>query len=504
VMAAALLFTAVGIALLPFFGARFIPELKEGHYIVHMIMAAGSSLGQSVAMGESVTRALDRLPSVRSVTQRVGRAEQSRDVYGTNVSEFDVDLKPLSGAQSRRARRAIRGALDGIPGADFTVNTFLVERIEETVLGRLAPVAVNVYGDDLDVLAAKAGEIASVLRRLPGAVDVRQLVQPNAPRLDIRLRHDAMVRWGLHPADVLDALHTVYGEDIVGQVYDGDRVFDVAVILAPGERRVSQVAALPLMNAGGTYVPLGQVARIHMTSGRRQVLHNGGRRVQTVTVNVTGRDVGGFVKAARAAIAREVPMAPGTYVDIRSTAQAQAAARDRLLLNAAIAVVFVILLLTLVLERPRNLALIFLNLPFALVGGVLAIPALGGTVSMGAMVGFVTLFGITLRNSIMLIAHYEHLVLVEGSPWNLETAVRGAKERLTPILMTALVTAFGLLPLALTREAPGNAIEGPMAVVILGGLVTSTVLNLMVLPSIALRFGRFSRSGAAIDPGNGI
>ncbi|HKI82437.1 MAG TPA: efflux RND transporter permease subunit, partial [Pseudodesulfovibrio sp.] len=152
----------------------------------------------------------------------------------------------------------------------------------------------------------------------------------------------------------------------------------------------------------------------------------------------------------------------------------------------------------------RNLALIFLNLPFALVGGVLAIPALGGTVSMGAMVGFVTLFGITLRNSIMLIAHYEHLVLVEGSPWNLETAVRGAKERLTPILMTALVTAFGLLPLALTREAPGNAIEGPMAVVILGGLVTSTVLNLMVLPSIALRFGRFSRSGAAIDPGNGI
>ncbi|HKJ22302.1 MAG TPA: efflux RND transporter permease subunit, partial [Gammaproteobacteria bacterium] len=462
-----------------------------------------SSLGQSLAMGKSVTRALDQLSYVRAVTQRVGRAEQSQDVYGTNVSEFDVDLKPLNGAQSRRARQAIRTVLDRIPGADFTVNTFLVERIEETVLGRLAPVAVNVYGDDLDVLADKARQIAAVLRGLPGAVDVRQLVQPNAPRLDVRLRRDAMVRWGLHPADVLDTLHTVYGENIVGQVYDRDRVFDVAAILAPKERRVSQVAALPLMNAGGTYVPLGQVARIHMTSGRRQVLHIDGQRVQTVTMNVAGKNVGRFAKAARTAIARQVPMPPGTYLDIHSTAQAQTKARNRLLSSSVIAIVFIVLLLSLVLAQPRNLALIFLNLPFALVGGVLAILALGGTVSMGAMVGFVTLFGITLRNSIMLIAHYEHLVLIEGAPWSMETAVRGAKERLSPILMTALVTAFGLLPLALTREAPGNAIEGPMALVILGGLLTSTALNLLVLPSVALRYGRFAWSGADHEDGDG-
>jgi Cu/Ag efflux pump CusA len=222
-------------------------------------------------------------------------------------------------------------------------------------------------------------------------------------------------------------------------------------------------------------------------------LHDGARRVQTVTLNVAGGDVGAFVQNAQKQIAAKVPLAPGNYIQFGGTAAAEAQSRRDLLVHSALAALGIVLLLSIVLMNWRNLILVLVNLPFALVGGVLAVFAGGGMLSLGAMVGFVTLFGITLRNSIMLISHYEHLVEIEGMEWGYQTAIHGASERLAPILMTALVTALGLLPLAIGSSAAGQEIEGPLAIVILGGLVTSTALNLLVLPTLALRYGRFEK-----------
>lgn len=493
VIVAVVLATAAGLSALPFLGASFVPELKEGHYIVHMVMTAGSSLDQSLNLGRVVSGTLLKLPFVRAVAQKAGRTRLSDETRGTHSSELDVDLKPLTGGQSEVARQTIKETLARIPGAEFAVNTFLSERIEETVSGQTAPMVVHVFGKRLDALNREAKAIAGVLRQIPGAGGVRLQAQPNSPNLRVRLRGAALTRWGLHPLDVLDTLRTVYHGDVVGQVYDRNRIFDVSVILAPKARAsLAGVGKLMLRNADGVDVPLESVARIEEGSGLNTILHEGGRRVATVTANVTGRDTAAFVARAKRRIAQTVRLPPGTYLQYAGTAQAQARSTRQLLLNAAIAAVFIVVLLSVVLARPRNLLLIMVNLPFALVGGLLAVLAfLSGTLSMGGMVGFVTVFGITLRNSIMLIAHYEHLVHVEGVSWGLQAAVRGAQERLVPILMTALVTAFGLLPLALTADAPGNAIEGPMAIVILGGLLTSTALNLLVMPALSLRYGQF-------------
>ncbi|AOU98847.1 acriflavin resistance protein [Acidihalobacter yilgarnensis] len=497
VFAAVLLMVLLGASALPFFGARFIPQLKEGHYIIHMVMTAGTSLEQSLRMGKIVSAHLEALPFVESVTQHVGRAPESHDVLGTNTSEFDVALKPMGGPATVTARQTIQNVVDAIPGATFAVKTFLSARIQETISGQRAPVVVHVFGLKLNQLGPMARQVAAILRTIPGATGVQMQSQPNSPSLVIRLEPSALARWGLYPVDVLDTLHTAYGGDVVGQIYTGDRIFDVTVSLPSSQRRDPSIIGNLLLRASdGVTVPLRDVAMIYATRGPKAILHEGGRRVITVTSGVTGRDNASFVRAAKAALDSKLELPHGAYLEFAGSAQEQKRATTRLLLTSLIAAVFIVLLLSLVLTSMRNLALILANIPFALIGGVLGIfVVFGGTLSMGGMVGFVTLFGITLRNGMMMIAHYEHLVYVEGEGWNKALAIRGAQERLAPILMTTLVTAFGLLPLAVGRQAPGNAIDGPMAIVILSGLMTSAVLNLLVLPSMVLRFGRFKTTG---------
>jgi len=492
-LAGAAILTLAALAPLPFFGGGFLPELKEGHFIVHMSAVPGTSLAESLRLGARVTQALLQIPYVRSVAQRAGRAEKADDVFGTHYSEFEVDLKPLEGEQAEFAQAQVRKVLAQFPGASFAVKTFLTERVEEVLSGYTASVIVNIYGNDLDALDAKAQEIARVLNTVPGATEVQVQSPPGTPQLTIRLRPAALARWGMDPVDVLDAVRTAYQGSPAGQVYDGNRVFDIAVVLDPRLRESpDQVGALPLRSPGGIYVPLRELAEIRQGAGRYVVLHNGARRVQTVTANVAGRDVSSFPAEARQRIRSEVKLPPGTYVEFSGAAEAQAQSTRDLLIHSLLAGAAILVLLALTLGHARNLALVLVNLPFALAGGVLAVFATGGWLSIGSLVGFVTLFGITLRNSMMLMAHYEHLVTVEGMRWGLEAALRGAQERLAPILMTALVTALGLLPLALGAGAPGREIEGPMAIVILGGLVTSTALNLLVLPTLALRYGRFA------------
>lgn len=490
--------TICGIAAVPFFGTSFLPELREGHFILHMIAVPGTSLEDSLREGREVTAALQKLPFVRSVAQRVGRAELAADTYGPHYSEFEIDLKPMSGDQAEAAQGEIRKALTQFSGLSFSLKTFLTERIEESLSGYTASVVVNIYGTDLDQLDGEASQVARVLNGVPGATEVQMQSPPGTPEIAVALRTPELLHWGFDPVSVLQDVHTSYEGEQVGDIYEGNRVFAVSVILPPALRsNVESISTLPVKNPEGIYIPLGQLARVYETSGRYVVLHDGARRVQTITLNVAGSNVSAFVQEAQKQIAAKVPLAAGNYVQFTGTAAAQAQSRRDLIVHSILAGLGIVLLLSIVLMNWRNLLLVLANIPFALVGGVLAVFAGGGMLSLGAMVGFVTLFGITLRNSIMLISHYEHLVEVEGMEWGYETAIRGASERLAPILMTALVTALGLLPLAIGSGNAGQEIEGPLAIVILGGLITSTALNLLVLPTLALRFGRFEKHSQA-------
>ena len=488
-------------ALLALFFLRgaFLPQLREGHYIVHMRLQPGASLEASEALGLRITAALLKVPGVRSVAQRVGRASRIEDPAPIFSNEFEVDLKPLSGPGQQQALNRIRRALSQFAGARFSVNTFLTERIEETLSGYTAPVVVDIYGDDLDVLDRKAIEVARVLSRVRGAANVQIAAPQGEPQLAIRLRPAALARYGLAPASVLEAIEAAYSGTRVGQVVQRDRLFDVDVTLPPAlQRNPALVGRLPITAPDGRQLPLSALADLTMTSGRFMILHEGGQRVQAVTVSLSGVTAGAFVARARRALARDIHWPAGVYPVFAGNAAAQAAATFELLAHSALAAVGVVLLLFLALGQMRAVTLVLINLPFALVGGIAVAVLTGGTLTLGGLIGFVTLFGISVRNAIMLIAHYRHLVEVEGQPWTAATAERGARERLIPILMTALVTALGLAPLALSAGAPGNEIEGPMAAVILGGLLTSTALNLLVLPVLASRWLRFEPT--AIEP----
>jgi CzcA family heavy metal efflux pump len=493
VIAAVALFVALGIGTLFLLSESFLPELREGNITVHMTAVPGTSLQESMRLGDRITETLLKIPSVRSVAQRAGRAELGTDTMGTHESEMDVNLQARNGSQVKAAQEGISEAISRLPGAQLTSNGFLTERINETLSGYKAPVVVNVFGTGLNQLDEQAGQIANELRSLRGASQVQIQSSAGMPQIVVRLRKEDVARWGFDSLEVLDVIRTAYGGENVGQIYEGNRVFDVSVILSVNDRlRTTEIGALPLRSPDGNYVTLNQLADIYESSTRYVILHQGARRVQTITCNVQGRAVNSFVDEARKRIAR-LSFPTDTYVEFSGTAEAQAQSRRDLFVNSLLAALGIVLLLSVIMGNYRNLLLVLLNLPLALVGGVLVALLTGGNLSLGSLVGFVTLFGITLRNSIMLISHYEHLVEVEGMNWGLDTALRGASERLAPILMTASVTGLGLLPLALGSGDPGREIEGPMATVILGGLVTSTLLNLLVLPTLALRYGRFDR-----------
>ncbi|KIG11195.1 acriflavin resistance protein [Burkholderia sp. MR1] len=496
VIAVVALMCVAALSSVPFMSGNFIPELREGHFIVHMGLAPGTSLAESIRIGTQVSHALMRVPGVRVVAQRAGRANEVVDPVGVQLSEFEVDLEPMSAAGQSWALYHIKQTLAGFPGLSTSVNTFLVERIDETISGVTAPVVVNVFGDNLDVIDRKAQEIARVLGSIRGAASVRVESPPGIPELGVKLRPDQLNRWGLRPVEVLDAIQSAYQGAAVAQIHQGSRTYDVVAVLAPLDRvTLDGVGALVMRNPDGLAVPLHNLASIRQVSGRYQITHDGGRRMQTVSVNLGRRAVSDFVKEAGGRVSREVAMPRGTYAVFAGESEARAQSQRDLSMYGGMSLTGIALLLFLALKSRRGVLLVMVNLPFALVGGVLGVVLTGANLSLGGMVGFVTLFGISLRNSIMLVSHYEHLVHMEGQPWNADTAIRGASERLVPIMMTALVTALALLPLAATSGAAGNEIEGPMAIVILGGLVTSTALNLIVLPTLALRYGRFGGVG---------
>jgi CzcA family heavy metal efflux pump len=497
VMAFPMLLFAAAVPMILTFGGELLPEFQEGNFIIQMSAIPGTSAPESMRIGRQVARELLANPHIRTASQQTGRAELGEDTVGTDFSEFQVTLKDIEGEEAEGLQKDLQRELNAkFPGVKFAVKTFLSERIEEVISGSKAPFVVKVFGKDLDALEAKAKEVEGVLSKVEGAAGV-QYLRPEEPQMVIRLNRERLRQFGFRPVEVLETVQTNYQGTPAGQTFDGNRVFDVVVKLNDADRRDPEtVKGLLLRNRQGTQVALGDLAEVYLTTGRHAVLHDGTRRYQEVSCNVEGRDHASFAESAKQKILDNVKFPGDTYPKFLGVAAQQSAAKREILVHSLMAGTGILLLLGIVLNRAQNLLLVLANLPFALVGGVLAVHFSGGTLSVGSLVGFVTLFGITTRNSIMMVSHFEHLVAVEGKTWGLETALRGASERMVPILMTALVTALGLLPIAIGGESAGREIEGPMALVILGGLATSTLLNLLVLPTLALRFGKFKPADA--------
>jgi len=474
----------------PFLGEEFLPSFKEYDFLMHWVEKPGTSLE---AMTRITLRASDELraiPGVRNFGAHIGRAEVADEVVGVNFTELWISLDPGVDYASTVAR--IQSVVDGYPGLQRDLLTYLRERIKEVLTGASATIVVRIFGPDLAVLGQKAAEVGKVIGAVEGAADVKVQALTLVPQVEVKYRPERAQQLGVTSAAVRDTMATMLRGTKVGEVFDEQKVFDVVVWSEPWVRRdLFALRRLPVELPNGGYVPLATVADVSLAPTPNEVTREGGSRRIDVTCNVRGRDLGAVARDIQAAIGK-VSFAPGYHPEVLGEYAAREESRRRLLALGFLSLVGILLVLHIDFGSARLVGLIALTIPFALIGGVAGVFLTGGVLSLGSLVGFVTVLGIAARNGIMLVSHYRHLEHEEGVRFGSELAIRGAEERLAPILMTALVTGLALLPIIAGGDRSGHEIEHPMAVVILGGLFTSTVLNLFLLPAIYLRYGQAS------------
>jgi Cu/Ag efflux pump CusA len=411
------------------------------------------------------------------------------EVVGPNFTELWISVDPDVPYQSTIDQ--IQEVVDGYPGLYRDVLTYLRERIKEVLTGASATIVVRIFGPELDVLRERAEAVAEAIREVPGVSELTVEPQTLVPQVQVRLRPQAAADFGLTPASVRAAVTLLVSGQKVGEVYEEQKIHDVIVWGVPSVRTdLSALREVLVETPGGGYVPLRDVAEVVIAPAPNQIKRERGSRRIDVTCNVTGRDLGSVARQIDEEI-KALSFPRGYHPELLGEYAARQAARTRLLTLSVLALAGILVLLLADFQSPRLVLLVTLTLPFALVGGVFAAWATGGVLSLGSLVGFVTVLGIAARNGIMLVSHYRHLEREEGLPHGPALVMRGAEERLTPILMTASTAALALLPLVIRGNVPGHEIEYPMAVVIVGGLVTSTLLNLLILPAL---YGRFSRA----------
>ncbi|NOS74304.1 MAG: efflux RND transporter permease subunit, partial [Methyloglobulus sp.] len=470
---------------------KFLPELREGHYIVHTTSIPGTSLAESIRIGTQLTGQFMAIAGVESVSQWAGRAERGADTYGSHYSEYEIRLKPNSGAGQQEILDKLRTVLGNFPGIGFEANTFLIERVDETISGYTSPVVVNIFGNDLNALDAKAQAVAETMRKLPGVGNVQVRSPPGTPFVQVHLNLNQLAYWGVTPEQVMVCLQSAYETTVVGKTFEGNKIFDIAVTLLPEQKtNIMAISELPIKTLDGTVIKLAQVADIKPNTGRYNILRQNSQRKQTITATIVEGDMDAFMQTLKAQVLKEISFAADTYPEFTGAAVEQAKARTKLILHSLLAGAGVLILIYIAIGNLRQALLTLANLPFALIGGIAAVILTEAPLSVGSVVGFITLFGITVRNSIMLLSHCRYLVDKEGKTWNLETITLAAQERLPSILMTALVTALAMFPIAFNSDNPGSEIMGPMASIIIGGLFSSTILNLLLLPCLLLRYGK--------------
>lgn len=483
----------IALGTLPFMGGEFLPELNEDSAVLHMTSLPGISLDQALSTGRRLERALLHIPEVASADQRAGRAELGEDANDVNSSEFDVGFR-ASGRPKDQVIADVRRVTDGFTGYVWATKQYVSERMDEVLSGSTSDVVMKVFGPDLDELDRLSSQVQDVAAKTPGVADLERVQQTETPQLEVQFDRQAALVYGLTSAQVATAVQTAFLGTSVGTVLEGEKSFDLVAKFPDGRKADLQAIRSTLIDTGNAEgsakVPLGAVAHVNLVPAPSSIAHENGMRVIVVQCNVEDRDLVGFVTDLRARLQRSIKLPTGYRLEYGGQFESRTRAARRIEFLGLAALGGIVLLLYSAFSSVKDTLLILFNIPMAFLGGVAAVWFSGANVSIATLIGFITLLGITTRNGIMLLSHYRHLQKEEGEPFSAAMVLRGASERLLPILMTALATALALLPVALGSNRPGRELEQPMAIVILGGLVTSTVLNLLVMPTLFLRYGR--------------
>ncbi|AKF84879.1 hypothetical protein MFUL124B02_05725 [Myxococcus fulvus 124B02] len=490
VMMGATVLVLGAVAVVPFLGRSFLPPFNEGTATVNVLAPPGTSLEESNRFGLLAERLIASVPEVKTVGRRTGRAEQDEHAEGVHYSELDVDFK--EGGRPRDVVLAdLRERLSVLPGLSVSVGQPISHRLDHLLSGIRAQVAVKLFGQDLEALRGKAEEVRAVMAQVPGVVDLQVEQQTLIPQLQVRLKREEAARLGVQPGAMAEQLEKAFNGVVVGQVLEGQRTFDVLVRYEERARVDAEAFRRALVDTpSGARVPVAAVAEVVESRGPNIIHHDHLQRRVVVMANVAGRDLGSAVEEVRERVAASVVLPTGTFLSYEGQFESQQSATRLIALLSLVSLVGMFLVLYAHFRSARLVAQVMLNIPLALVGSVTAVVLTGQPLSVATLVGFVTLCGIASRNTIMLISHYLHLVEHEGAVFGREMVVRGSLERLVPVLMTALTAGLALVPLALASGAPGKEILHPVATVILGGLISSTLLDLLVTPAVFHRFGR--------------
>lgn len=490
---ASVVLVALSLIAFPFLGSEFIPRLDEGSLALQVQRLPSVSLTESVKIAGAVESTLRQFPEVTRVISKTGRAEVATDPMGVDLSDVYIELKPPSQWKTAHDRvglvEKMSAALEkNVPGAVFSFSQPIELRVAELISGVRSDIAIKLFGDDLDVLKAKADEISRVAGRVQGAEDVKVEQVSGLPQLQIRANRDAIARYGLNVEDVNDLIESLVAGKEAGIVYEGEKRVNLVVRLADvSSRDVDTIKSLLLRAPSGAQVPLSQVAEISLVEGPAQISREDTRRRIAVELNVRGRDIGSFVKAAQAAIEKDVKLPPGYYLTWGGQFENLQRATGRLMIVVPLALFLIFVLLFTTFGSAKQALLVYTGIPFAIIGGVAGLAVRGLPFSISAGVGFIALFGVAVLDGVVLVSHINRL-RDEGLALQ-EAVTQGASDRLRAILMTALVASLGLIPMALATSA-GAEVQRPLAMVVIGGLITSTLMKLLMLPAL---YGWFER-----------
>jgi CzcA family heavy metal efflux pump len=488
VIGVSLALLVVAVAAITRMGTAFLPEFHEGSLTIQANTLPGTSLAKSDEIGRRVEQILLAEPEVVATARRTGRAELDEHVQGVEAAEIDVGLRETDRSRAELLTSLRRGFAT-LPGTNVTIGQPISHRIDHMLSGTRANIAIKVFGDDLSTLRRLGEHVRHAVSGVPGVVDLSLEQQMDIPFVRFVLNRTAVARYGLHTDEVTEAIETSFSGATVGRIFDRGTAFDLVVKFDPASSAdFERIADLPVDTPTAGQVPIRVLADVRREEGPNMILRENVQRRIVISCNVSGRDLGSVINDIRTTVAQAAPMPAGYRVEYGGQFESQQSASNRLAILGVAVLAGLFMLLVLALGESRDAVLTMVNLPLALIGGVAGVFLAGGVLSVASMIGFITLFGIATRNGIMLISHIQHLMQVEGVTDFREAVVRGAEERLVPILMTAMAAGLALIPLALGGGKTGSEIQTPMAIVILCGLTTSTLLNMFVVPTLYLRY----------------
>ena len=490
ILVTAVLLIVASLSIVPFFGTEFLPSFNEGSFTINLSTPSGTSIEESNKIGAMAEKLILRVPEVEFVSRRTGRAELDEHVEPVSNSEIEVELKPNNLRSRDEILEDIRNQLMILKGVNVNIGQPISHRLDHLLSGVRAQVAIKIFGSDLADLRMSANDVNSLIKSIPGVVDAQIERQVLVPQLQIKVNREALKRYGLQAGKVAEDLEIFYNGKVEGQIIEGQKYFDILLRTTDEGRNNIESIRNTLINApNGNLIPLQQIASIEYTPSQNSIYHENTQRRIVISCNVQGRDLGSTVKEIQTKLRDDLVLPQGYYLTYGGQYESQQSASKNILFLSIFSISGIFIVLISHFRSSRMVLQIMLNIPLALIGSVAAVMLTGGVFSIATLVGFITLTGIASRNGIMMLSHYIHLMEHENEKFGKEMIIRGSLERLVPVMMTALVAALALIPLTLDPQAPGKEILYPVATVILGGLISSTLLDIIVTPVVFYMFG---------------